>query len=58
MQFLADKDGMIRVGREGPRQLVLDCSPLCFNAPKAIDESKLEEPDVISDDIPIEDDNS
>lgn len=58
IQYLAGDDGMIRVGRVGPQQVVLDCSPLSFDAPKSIDELKLEELKEIGDEVPVEDDDS
>jgi hypothetical protein len=59
IQYLADSDGHIRAGQQGPEQVVLDCSTLCFTSPKGIDESKLGKPEEISDEmideIPVED---
>lgn len=55
IQYLADLEGCIRAGDEGPQQVVLDCSPYCFTAPKGIDESKLKPDQEISDEVPFDD---
>lgn len=54
MQYLADGDGLIRVGPEGPLQVVLDCTPISFVAPKGIDEEMLEQLNEISDEEPVQ----
>jgi hypothetical protein len=54
MQYLADADGLIRVGPEGPQQVIVDCSPVSFVAPKAIDEEKLEQLEEIGDEVPVQ----
>jgi len=54
VQHLASSDDSIRAGLDGPQQVILDCETLCFTASKGIDEEKLEAPEEISDDIPVE----
>jgi TIR domain len=53
MQYLADADGMIRIGPAGSQQVILDCAPLSFVAPKAIDEDKLDQLEEIGDEVPV-----
>jgi hypothetical protein len=54
VQYLAAPDNMIRVGPEGPQQVVLDCSPLTFLASKSIDDDKIGPPEVVDEDAPVE----
>ncbi len=53
MQFLAESDGFIRVGPVGPQQVILNCSPVSFVGGKAIDESKLDELEELTDEVPV-----
>lgn len=60
IQYCADENGVIRVGEDGPGQVVLSGLPECFDVPRGIDETKLVVVPQISeeeaDDIPIPED--
>jgi hypothetical protein len=55
IQHLAGPDNLIHIGPEGPQQVVLDCSTLLFTASKSIDESKIQPPEPVDEDAPVED---